>query len=832
MAKTIWLQTDTGKNGGQFLIDADTRKIPTVISGNSLQLFLGAFRFDRPLDLAGFERINLIIRESQTDDTPAMVDTNVLAVDVTDTVTLTAWNNRTGYNAEFNVAAGEMEYDMGDDEQRTLWMVLTAFNDTSGAETVLGSAAIIMYADNNSGSAGGAQYMLKEIYDTDGNGKVDVAELAEAVAWDDVTGKPGSFPADLTGAVRYDAAQSLDAGQQAQARSNIGAGTLSSLGTALLYSSQSLTSGQKLQALTNLGINELSLDGALRYDQAQALTTPQKEQALDNLGISGLSLDGAVLYSGPQTLNDTQKAQARDNIGAISSSNLEGAVLYDQAQALTEDEKEQARDNIGASASESSFTDRVILFRKELDTVLGATTNCLQDISWSGQTPTLPVLYAFIEASSGDLLFYELKSGTAVANGTVTVLPHDYSDPTNDYYWEAVALDIPGVASSEETIVLRKDLDTVLGATANCLQEISWSGLTPTLPVVYAFVEASSGDLRIYELKSGTATGSGTTTVLPNDYVDPSNDYYWEDALGAASGALKADGSVESTGAQTFNNILLNPSASTAIASGSVAYAKNNMVLDTEGAAASDALVAMTGASSGQFCLIRCADAARVITVTHSTGANGYRTWDEADIVLDDPKKELLTKFNGSYWTVVGYFGAPGSASLPVDDTQTLVQDPVDNTKLVRIDAGNLETATTVVLQTPGVSAVAGLIVLERALSGTLSTGLKLGFVASRPGRVRGCSAYVSGAGTYPSVFQLVHESIGVGSPVSVNTSSTLTATRKYARAEYDRAFVAGDTIFYEILADGSQDYGGSGAAGSSVSEVFVMQFEVVYDPA
>ncbi len=39
----------------------------------------------------------------------------------------------------------------------------------------------------------GAGDMLKSAYDTTSNGKVDVAELAEAVAWTGVTGKPSSF---------------------------------------------------------------------------------------------------------------------------------------------------------------------------------------------------------------------------------------------------------------------------------------------------------------------------------------------------------------------------------------------------------------------------------------------------------------------------------------------------------------------------------------------------------------------------------------------------------------------------------------------------------------
>ncbi len=39
----------------------------------------------------------------------------------------------------------------------------------------------------------GAGDMLKSVYDTTSNGKVDVAEVAEAVAWTGITGKPSSF---------------------------------------------------------------------------------------------------------------------------------------------------------------------------------------------------------------------------------------------------------------------------------------------------------------------------------------------------------------------------------------------------------------------------------------------------------------------------------------------------------------------------------------------------------------------------------------------------------------------------------------------------------------
>lgn len=743
MAKTIWLQTDTGKNGGQFLIDADTRVPPTVISGNGLQIFLGAFRFDKPLDLSGYEYVNLIIREGQTDDTAAMVDTNVLAVDITSPVTLTAWNNRNGYNATITVAAGEMEYDLGAETQVTLWMVLTARNDTSGAETVLGSANITMFADNNAGTAGGAQYMLKEVYDTNGNNKVDLAELAEAVAWDDVTGKPATFAADLTGAIRYDAVQALTSGQKTQARDNIGAGTLSDLGAALLYTSQSLTAGQKTQALTNLGINTLSLDGALRYDEVQALSAGEKTQAQENLGISGLSLDGAVLYSGAQALNASQKQQARDNIDAISSANLDGAVLYDQVLALSAAEKAVARANIGASESASEVTEQVVIFRKDIDTVLGATTNCLQDISWSGLTPVLPTLYAFIEASSGELKFYELESGTAVADGVNTVLPNDYNDPVNDYYWRLV---VP-----------------------------------------------SPQDLSPY---------------------------------------LKADGTVESTGAQTVNNLLLNPNVSVDITTGAVAYAKNNMVLDTESAAAADSLVTMTGASSGQFCFLRCADAARVITVTHSLVANGFRTWDATDIVLDDPKKELLVKFNGTYWTVVNFTGASGGGGggVPFDDSVAQLINEADNTKKIQFNADNITTATTRQMTFRDSDAILGITTKEYQLYGaSLTPGeTELLFVATRPGTIHWIGGVVDDIGTEALALTLEKNGSTILPAVTDLSISGAAASGTYGVGlqTYSQSFVSGD-VFSMVLTDPGE---GSGSGAIPATGPVTLEVAVSYE--
>lgn len=67
---------------------------------------------------------------------------------------------------------------------------LDKITDT-GSETSYDLAQFVTQSDL--GDAGYGD-MLKSLYDTNNNGKVDVAEEAESVLWDGVTGKPSTFP--------------------------------------------------------------------------------------------------------------------------------------------------------------------------------------------------------------------------------------------------------------------------------------------------------------------------------------------------------------------------------------------------------------------------------------------------------------------------------------------------------------------------------------------------------------------------------------------------------------------------------------------------------------
>lgn len=98
------------------------------------------------------------------------------------------------------------------------------------------------------------------------------------------------------------------------------------------------------------------------------------------------------------------------------------------------------------------------------------------------------------------------------------------------------------------------------------------------------------------------------------------------------------------------------------IAGGAITAARAIHSVDTEGAAAADDLanIVTANAPDGRLLMIRCANAARVVTVKHSAGGAGQIALsDAADLALNDRKRWLLLKRTGADWEEVlrGYGG-------------------------------------------------------------------------------------------------------------------------------------------------------------------------------
>ena len=101
------------------------------------------------------------------------------------------------------------------------------------------------------------------------------------------------------------------------------------------------------------------------------------------------------------------------------------------------------------------------------------------------------------------------------------------------------------------------------------------------------------------------------------------------------------DGDKEFTGF-TFDKASPNPT----ISSGSVTVTRNYMIIDTEGAAATDTLDTLTPVVDGKIVIIQPANAARVITVGHLTG--NIRLARRRNIVLNDTSQMIALKGNSA----------------------------------------------------------------------------------------------------------------------------------------------------------------------------------------
>ena len=95
-------------------------------------------------------------------------------------------------------------------------------------------------------------------------------------------------------------------------------------------------------------------------------------------------------------------------------------------------------------------------------------------------------------------------------------------------------------------------------------------------------------------------------------------------------------------------------------------------------------------APAGSVAMDDLTDADMTTTTPSSYDLMTFDGTDWVPLVVGTPSTDDVVKWDGSAWSVGA---APGS--LPVTDTTTLAKDPSDATKLVRLDAGFVPTATT-----------------------------------------------------------------------------------------------------------------------------------------
>ena len=200
MSRVLYLQTDSGKNAGQFLIDAQTRRRPVLSNSAGIVFRLGAYHFDAPVNLASLTSLNFEIRRSAAgSETEAPLATKNATLPInSNLVLLSLWNSRTSWNAEIEFTPEELSYTIPEGQTFVeLWMVVTA-EFSGGGQYTLGAGNVRLVASQDTETVGPA-FMLKSVYDANNDGVADRATVADSVAWANVSGKPASFtPASHT----------------------------------------------------------------------------------------------------------------------------------------------------------------------------------------------------------------------------------------------------------------------------------------------------------------------------------------------------------------------------------------------------------------------------------------------------------------------------------------------------------------------------------------------------------------------------------------------------------------------------------------------------------
>lgn len=260
------------------------------------------------------------------------------------------------------------------------------------------------------------------------------------------------------------------------------------------------------------------------------------------------------------------------------------------------------------------------------------------------------------------------------------------------------------------------------------------------------------------------------------------------------------------------------------ISAGAVAVTGNHHYIDTQGDAATDDLETLGGSpADGDVVFLYAANDARTVVIKHNAG--DIYCWGGSDVTLDANNKAVQAIYSGLYsrWMVLGgATSSGGGSSLPVDDTTSIAYDTGDATAQVRVDAGDVSTASVAVLQAQDGAARAGLVNFEREIFGTsaLATGTNAFFmVCRRPMTITDMDAELNGAaGADDTKFRIRKNGSLVGNEVTLSGTETGTSTNdEYGTAIQDVDFAAGDTIEIQCTGDGDDSSGGGSEAVAPV---------------
>ena len=150
-----------------------------------------------------------------------------------------------------------------------------------------------------------------------------------------------------------------------------------------------------------------------------------------------------------------------------------------------------------------------------------------------------------------------------------------------------------------------------------------------------AYVVTTTGD-------AASVTGGGTIVLGGNDLT-----------VGKSCSVAGEDTTNGFLAAQTFHAPVIMDRDAITIASGAITPTSSYVLLDTEGAAATDDLATITAGTTGQLLFLQTASSSRDVTVKHGTG-NIYLSGG-ADFTLDNLRCSLLLIAVGSEWREVSH---------------------------------------------------------------------------------------------------------------------------------------------------------------------------------